>query len=180
MEHFNKILKKVGFSSIVVSLIFAILGLVLIMKPEGTVKFISYIIGTMFILVGIVRIMTYVFSKNKYDFYNYDMLFGIISILIGIVAIIYTDTIGTIFRIIVGIWIIYSGLTRIDLSIKLKELNSIVWTYSLGLSVTMLLGGIYILVNSGAIVITIGVLMLVYAIIDIIESVFFMKNVNKI
>ena len=40
MESLKKIFKKTGWVSILESLIFAILGIVLVCKPEGTVKFI--------------------------------------------------------------------------------------------------------------------------------------------
>ena len=44
----------------------------------------------------------------------------------------------------------------------------------------MFIAGIYIICNSGVIVVTIGVVILVYAILDIIESIMFLGNVNKI
>ena len=44
----------------------------------------------------------------------------------------------------------------------------------------MLICGIYIVANSGAIVSTIGVFVLIYSIIDIIENIIFLKNVNDI
>ena len=48
-------------------------------------------------------------AKGKYDFYNYDLIYGIIAIIIGIVTIIYSSAIGSVFRVIIGIWIIYSS-----------------------------------------------------------------------
>ena len=44
----------------------------------------------------------------------------------------------------------------------------------------MLACGIFITFKSGSIVIAIGVVMIVYSIIDIIEDVIFMKNVKDI
>ena len=49
MEYIQKIFKKSGWISIIESVIFAILGLILIWKPEGTVKFVSYVLGIVFI-----------------------------------------------------------------------------------------------------------------------------------
>ena len=45
MEYLEKVLKKTGLSSLLISIIFAILGIVLIKNPDKTVKFISYILG---------------------------------------------------------------------------------------------------------------------------------------
>ena len=56
----------------------------------------------------------------------------------GIVTIRYSSAIGSIFRIIIGIWIIYSALIRMGLSVKLKNMNLNIWIYSLIIAIIML------------------------------------------
>lgn len=180
MEYFQKILKKSGWTSILESVIFAILGVILICKPEGTVKAISIILGLIFVVIGITKIMAYISTKGKNDFYNYDLVYGIMAIVIGIVAMTCGNTIIEMFRIIIGIWIIYSSLIRFNTSLKLKTLKSSVWIYSLILAIVMFICGLYITMNSGAVVVTIGIIMVLYSAIDIIENVIFMKNVKDI
>ena len=130
MEYLEKVLKKTGVTSLVTSIIFAILGAILIANPEGTIKFIAIILGVMFELVGLYKIINYFQNKGKYDFYNYDIAYGVIAIVLGIVTICYSTQIGAIFRIIIGLWIVYSAILRINLSIKLKAIASNVWIYS--------------------------------------------------
>lgn len=180
MDYIKKIFEKSGWISILESIIFAILGMILIANPEGTVKFISYVLGIIFIAVGIYKTCNYLASKGQYDFYNYDLIYGIIAIIIGIVTIIYSSAIGSIFRVIIGIWIIYSSLIRIGLSMKLKTQEFKIWGYSLVLALIMLACGLYITLQPGAVVVTIGVMMIISSIIDIIEDVIFMKNVKEI
>ena len=180
MAYLEKIFKKTGWISILESVIFAILGIILVWKPTDTVKAISYILGAIFIIIGISKIVNYFLAKGKYDFYNYDLIFGLMAIVIGIVTIVYTDTIGAIFRIIIGIWIIYSSLIRINLSFKLHAMNLNVWLYSLLLAIAMFMCGLFILMNSGSVVMTIGIYMIVYSVIDIIENLIFIRNVKEI
>ena len=180
MEYIEKIFKKSGWISILESLIIAALGVILICKPEGTVKVIACILGSIFILAGIYKIINYISSKGRYNFYDYDLSYGLVACIIGIITIAYSSAIGSIFRIIIGIWIIYSSFIRMDLSVKFKTLDSKVWIYSLILAIIMFACGIYITVNSGAIIVTIGVMMIVYSIIDIIEDIIFIKNVKEI
>ena len=59
MEYFEKIMKKTGWTSLLSSIVFAILGIILITNPEGTVKFVSAILGIMFILAGAYKIISY-------------------------------------------------------------------------------------------------------------------------
>ncbi len=180
MEYIEKIFKKTGWISILESIIFAILGIIVIWKPEGTVKAISYILGVIFVVVGIGKIINYFSSKGKYDFYNYNLIYGLMACILGIVTIVYSNTIGSIFRIIVGVWIIYSSFMRMSLSVKLKTLKLNIWVHSLILSIIMFICGLYITMNSGAVIVTIGIMMIVYSIIDIIEDVIFMKNVKEV
>lgn len=180
MEYLKKILKKTGRISILESLIFAILGIILVSNPEGTITVISRILGAVFIIIGILKIISYFITKEKNDFYNYDLIYGIVAIIIGIVVIAYMNIIGSLFRIIIGIWIIYTALIRINLAIKIKNINSTIWIYSLILAILMLICGVYTIANSGVIVVTIGTIMIIYAIADIIENIIFMKNIKDI
>lgn len=180
MEYIEKIFKKSGWISILESVIFAILGAILIWKPEGTVKVVSWILGLIFIIIGVYKIINYISAKGKYDFFNYDLIYGLMAAVIGIVTICYSSTIGSIFRVIIGIWIIYSSFIRISLSVKLKNLKLNIWVYSLILAMIMFICGLYITMNSGAVIVTIGVMMIVSSIIDIIEDIIFMKNVKEI
>ena len=124
MEYLQKILKKSGQASIIESIIFAILGIVLIAKPEETVKVISYILGAGLIIVGIYQIVNYIKMNGQNDLYNYHLIYGVMTIVIGIITIIYSATIGSIFRIIIGIWIIYSSVVRASSSLKLRAIKS--------------------------------------------------------
>ena len=148
MEYLEKVLKKTGVKSLVTSIIFAILGAILIANPEGTIKFIAIILGVMFGLVGLYKIINYFENRGKYDFYNYD--------------------------------IVYSAILRINLSIKLKAIESNVWIYSLVIALIMAICGIFIICNSGAVIVTLGVVVVIYSVLDVIESIMFLNNVSKL
>ena len=70
MEYLKEILKKSGRASIIESIIFAILGIILVNNPVGTVKAITGILGTIFIVIGIIKIINYFISKGNSDFYE--------------------------------------------------------------------------------------------------------------
>lgn len=180
MEYLQKILKKTGQASIIESIVFAILGVCLIANPEEIVKIISYILGGGLIIVGIFKIINYIKTKGQNDLYNYNLIYGVMAIVMGIVTIVYSSTIGNIFRIVIGIWIIYSSVVRASSSLKLKAINSNIWIYTLIISIIMFCCGLYIVLNQGTIIVTIGILMIVYAIMDIIENIIFLRNIKNI
>lgn len=178
MEYIQKILKKTGYVSMLESILFAVLGVVLIAKPEETVKVISYILGACFILVGIYKIVSYMQVKSKDSVYSYHLIYGVMAIVIGLIAIVYSSTIGTIFRIVIGIWIIYSSVVRASSSLRLKALKSNIWVYPMIISIIMFGCGLYIALKEGTIIITVGILMLIYAIMDIIENIIFIRHIK--
>lgn len=177
MENF---LKKTGLESVITSLVFAVIGILFICNPEGTFTFATTILGLIFIIGGIIKIINYFKNRGILDFYNYELIYGIIAIIIGIVVIVYSNALETIFRIIIGIWIIYSGIMRLLLASKLKAIESQSWKPVLIIAVIMLICGLFITFNSGAIIMTIGIIMLIYAIMDLIEGFVFIRNVDKI
>lgn len=179
MEYLTKIMKKTGWGSLLVSIIFAILGIILINNPLGAIKTVSCILGTIFIVIGIYKIISYFITKGKYDLFNFDLAFGIIAIIIGLATIVYIKQIGTVLRIIMGIWIIYSSIMRINLSAKLKMIDSRMWIYCLVLAFVMLIAGTYILFTPNIILVTIGITILIYSILDIIESIIFLLNIKN-
>ena len=176
----KNILKKSGWIDILVSIVFAIIGIFMIVKTDLAIKIISYVLGGMFIAMGIVKSTDYFLSKGKYDFYNYDLVYGIIAIIIGLITIFCSGLIESMFRIMIAFWIIYSGLIRLSLSLKLHSVQIDMWNISLILSIIMIISGVYILFQNGALILTIGIIMLVYSIIDLIESAIFIKYVDEL
>ena len=151
-------------------------------NPNTTFKVISYVIGGIFIEYGIIKIIEYFNAKGEYDLYNYELVYGIMAILLGIIVMACSGMIETILRILIGIWIIYSAVMRLGLALKLQKIESDkkIWVAVLLIALAILLCGLYIIATPGIIVMTIGVIMVVYAIMDIVEEIIFMKNVKDL
>lgn len=180
MEYLEKIFKRTGWTSLLTSLVFAILGILLITNPERSTKVVSLIVGILFIIVGLYKLVDYCLTRGKYNFYNYDIAYGIIAIILGIITIVYKSQIETIFRVLIGIWIVYTGIIRLSLSFKLKLVESPTWICSLLISIVMIVCGLYTIFVSNAIVVTIGIVILIYSILDMIEDIIFLSNIKKL
>ena len=176
----KSLLKKSGWIDILVSIIFGVIGVFMIVKTDLAIKIMSYVLGGIFIAMGVIKCVDYFISKGKYDFYNYDLVYGIIAIVLGLVTIFCSGLIESMFRIMIAIWIIYSGLVRLSLSLKLRAAQISMWGVSLALSILMIIGGILMIFQSGALVLSMGIIILVYSIFDLIENIIFMKNVDEL
>lgn len=180
MEYFKNILKKSGWMAIAESVTFVILGLILALRPDEIMSIIAYLIGAVFVVIGFIKIINYIQDKGSNNLYNYDFIYGIMSIVIGIVVIVYRAYISKIFGIVIGIWIIYSSVIRASSALKLRTIKSNIWIYSMILAAIMFVCGLYIILNTGVIISTIGIIMIIYAVLDIIENIIFINNVKKL
>ena len=90
------------------------------------------------------------------------------------------EDITNVFRIIIGIVIIYESLVRINSAIKLANAKIEAWKYILSLALLMLVIGVFVTFNTGAVVTLIGALMIVTGIIGIIGDAMFIQHVNTI
>lgn len=178
-KYLKKYLKKDAMESILAAIIFLIIGVLFVRNPEAIKMTFSYIVGGIFALLGILKIINYFVEKGNEDFFNYDLVFGIIALIIGIILITQYSFINTLFRISIAIWLIYSGLIRGTTAMKLKSFELKNWWVVLVSAILMALAGIYIMSFTGIIEVTLGVIMICYAVIDIINGILFMVDINK-
>ena len=172
----KEFLKRSGWTDLIISLIFILFGIMLMARPETIMAIISNVLGLIFIVMGILKIIQY-YSTGKINKYLIPM--STILIIVGIVVMFCTEIILSLFRILIAIWIIYTGIMNFHTSFVWKEYKSKLWVTTLILSFVMILAGIYVLVNSGAIIQTIGIILVLYGIVDIIENIIFIKKVDN-
>lgn len=172
--------KSVGWMAILESIIIGVLGGLLIWNPDGMMKLIFYIVGILLIVKGVYKIVNYFAVHGRYDFYNNDLLYGIIALVFGILAVVLWEQLSGAIGLVVGAWMIYGALVRMNTAIKLHSAGVKEWFYVLLLSLAMLALGIYMIVSVGAVLAVVGWIMIASAIIGVIDDVVFMRHVDAI
>ena len=165
--------------SILMSLIFLIFGILLFINPEGVIVTISVIIGIIGMIFGLFEIIFYFKSMS-----HTALISGVFSLIAGVVLVTNTNILATIIPMIIGIGMVLKGVKKLELAASFKEQNIDNWSYVLIGAILGLLCGIFFIANPimGAVVTTqiIGLLIIIYAIISIIDNIIFNKNVKKI
>ena len=173
-------LKQSAWLSVLESLLTVILGIFLIAWPDVAIKIISYVVGVFFIVKGTYQIINYFVVKGQNDFFDNSLLFGIISVLVGISVLLMGEEITSVFRIVIGIWMIYEALVRVNTSIKLNAAKISAWKYTLVLAICMLIIGIFVTFSNGAIITLVGWMMVLAGIIGVVSDVMFIQYVNDL
>ena len=116
----KEMIKRTAVVSIITSLIFAVLGIVMIANPEAAIEIVAAVLGITVIVIGAEKIISYFVMKGNLDFFNYELIYGIVAILFGILIMTHSNTFASIERIIIGIAYCTkaSGLTSIPTEIK--------------------------------------------------------------
>jgi uncharacterized membrane protein HdeD (DUF308 family) len=172
----EKFLKKSSWTDVVVSLLFILFGIMLISRPESIMSVVSILLGAICVVTGVLKGIDY-YATDKQD--NYLLAIAIAMIITGIIIMFCADIIFSFFRILIAIWIIYSGIVNLQTTIVWKDYKSRLWILTLLLAIAMIIGGIYILINNGAMLQIVGGIIVVYGIIDIIESIIFIKKIDN-
>ena len=60
-----------------------------------------------------------------------------------------------------------------------KDYKSRLWLLTLILSIIMIIGGVYILANNGAMLQIVGAIIVSYGVIDVIENMIFIKKIEN-
>lgn len=172
--------KGTGWLAILESIVIGVLGGLLIADPTGVTKMIFYVVGFFLIIKGVYKVINFFLVHGKYDFYNNDLLYGIIALVFGVIAVVLWEPLGKIISIIVGAWMIYGALVRINTAIKMHAAGVKEWFYVLLLALVLMALGIYMVVSIGAALTIVGWTMIAAAVVGIIEDVFFIRNIDAV
>ncbi len=178
VEQVGNDIKKSAWFSVAESLAIIVLGVLFIVWPDFMAKIVSYLVGAFFIIKGAFQIINYFLEKGQNDFYNNELLVGVISVLIGITVLAMGGNIANLFRIVLGIWLVYESLVKINTAIKLSAVNMSIWKYVLLLALGIMALGVFVIVNDVTVVI--GWMMIIAGLIGIVGDVLFIQKVDTL
>ena len=168
----SRFISKVFKSSLISSVCLSILGLLLIFEPTAVIVSISYIIGAVLIAMGVLGAMRYFYAEIKSII---DIVYGVVTVILGIVVILYPNAIAKIIPYIMGILIIVSSVTKIQYAITLKKYNNEMWKSSLIISLITLIFGLFLVFNPFAaaefVLKLVGWIILIYGILDLVSTI---------
>ena len=99
------------------------LGLIIFIKPEIMIHFVMFLIGLWALFIGIVQI-SYLLKIRKIIKLPFLTLSGsIISMIIGIIFMFYPEIIISTFSVIIGIIILFAGITMLYLGYNINKAN---------------------------------------------------------
>ena len=175
-------MKKFFRSSLITSLFLIALGILLIFQSEVTIITIAYVVGSVIIALGVLSGIKFFSNLSKEKKSELDLVYGIISVVLGIVIIDNPEGVASIMPIILGVSIIISSATKLQYAFELKANNNNLWKTTMLLSIISTICGLVLLFNPFKAISyftkLVGVFIIIYAVLDMISTYTIKRNVK--
>ena len=172
VQRFNKFL----YSSIIISVLRLLIGIIFLVFPETSFETITYVLASILMVNGIY----FMIEKESNLLYTSFLTLGVVELLLGIVLLIKPDLMKTLFPIVM----VAKSTFDLRLSLLLKKYEYSNWSSIFICSIISIICGLIIIINPniGAIALTasLGILIIVSSVSNIIDTIIFKKNVNSV
>jgi len=171
-------MKRKSNVSLLSAIIFFVLGTIIFVNPDILVKVISYGLGGILILVGTYKTVNYYVQDKRLGIVNRNELaFGITAVILGLLFIFLAGAIELLLRFIVGGWLVLAGLKKITATFFTTDRSAKFYALLI-VGFLLIAGGLYIILISNLALSIIGLIMMLYGLIDVI-SFFVNKNTTE-
>lgn len=170
-------------SSIVANIITAIIGILVFIFSEQIGKFIGYIVGLIFIYTGILAIYKFL-KRDGAKLYSLNIIFGILSVILGIVIILVPTSIISYINILFGIFLIIAGGNKFTYGVWFKIGDDASWGITIVSGIMLILFGVLLIANPFESFMTatklVGIFLILYSILDVTTSVMLRRRSDEI
>lgn len=167
-------------SSLISAIIFFILGAIMFTSPDVMVIVISRILGGTICIIGIFNcIKNYLEVKRDNSTPSTGMVTGILGIIIGLVFIFLAGVIEALIRFVIGGFILFIGINKFINVLYLKKNTSKFFVLFI-ISLILLIGGLYTILEANLAFQAIGIILMIYALLEIFSYIFCKRESNVI
>ena len=176
-------IKKIYNISLISSILLFVFGLLMAINSEAFLKTMTIILGVILIIIGVFPIFEYFRTKGSLGA-GIGLISGIFSVVCGLMFLFNEDMLMILVPVFIGVWMIINGINKIQLELQLRDDNENTWIITFVYSIIIvILGGFFIIKPvSGANIVatTIGIILCIYAIFDIVDCILIKIKVKKI
>lgn len=167
-------------SSLLSSILFFILGAILFTSAEKVLSTISIIIGIILATSGVISLVVYFLKAKKgLNYSKGGLVYGIIALILAIIFIFFSILVEQFIRFIVGAWILFTGIIRLINALSINKKNNKFISLLL-VSILLIIVGVYTILIGDIIFSTLGLIMMIYAAIEIAGYILSNKDTKDV
>ena len=165
-------LKKIEKSMIFSTIVTLVLGLLLTIFPDMSLKILAYVIGISLMVMGGAFIIDYVKGTRLEKITSISFVLGVIFIGVGLFFIVAHAKLLNFIMVIIGIIFLIKGLCKVQLALNVRGVLD-AWKYNLIVGAVTLSIGLILVLNPGKSVETflrvVGIFIIVGSFADLAE-----------
>lgn len=175
----DNFLKKFKANDLLSSLIFVVIGLVLLIWPGTSTQVVCMVLGGVLLAYGIIQIVLYLFAKEKTLYHQGMLILGIILSVIGAWILLKPEMIIAAVPVIMGIIIVMHGLHNVVQGLQLKGMDYEKWWIAFALGIVTVVLGSILIYNPFSVVNTVVRVIGAFLIYDGISRIWITSRVSK-
>ena len=138
-------LKAIRNSLILTSILYTLLGVVLMLRPGSALKLACTLIGVVTLGYGVVRVAGYCRGSGSYD-QRFDLFLGIVLALLGVFLLVTPQVLVSVIPVALGLYILVDSVSAVKKALDMKALGFEKWWISLSAALVLaLLGAVMVL-----------------------------------
>ena len=137
-------LKNMTVSFVFLSILYLLLGIVLLVWPTLVMDIISYAFGAILLLYGLFAIVGFYRSEDRRGGAFLGLFLGIVAAAVGAIMVLYPPLIQSIIPVILGLYIAIDGLLSVKRTLELHRMDYARWNVNLILSLVSAGLGIFV------------------------------------
>ena len=172
------------YGEIAVNIIYAIFGVLLFIWPTMSLDVIRVSFGLLMLVTSIYQLIKYVMRSAKKGPYIFDLYFGIVGIVLSLLLLFQPIVITNIVVLFLSIWFIVQGILKSIYGVKLLKKKEEIAPLIIACAASFIIAGLFILIFPNMILVNltkgIGLFIIIYAVIDIMQDVLFIKRAKAL
>lgn len=168
--------------SIILDIVFLLIGLYFIINPYSGLRGCEIAFSLVLLVSGVMALFDCT-AKKVITLFNFSFIYGVLSVIFGLLIIFNPLALANIVSISFGIWMTLSGLLKLSHSLNLKKSNEECWVVLLGIGVITAIMGILLIFNPFIqlyITQAVGTFLCLYSVLDFTNSILLKKRSKEI
>ena len=159
-------------STLIKDLLCFVLGIILLTSKSTLLDLVALIAGIICTTIGSIQLIFYIYHRVKLNYNNYnELMTGLVFLILGLIVMFYSNVFTVTIRIIIGTFILFTGINRLILALSVKEVDKRSYKTYLGSSIIIFIAGIFLITNLFDRLI--GLFIILYALSDIFNYVYY-------
>lgn len=177
-----KELKGIKWEAIFTQILVILLGIVLLFNPETTARTVCYIIGMIIMAAGVIKILSYFLTSFENNWQKNSFVSGAVLVMVGILFMVKVEVIMSIIPIIMGIFVLLSGVGKLQAVFDLRRMKSDGWIGLLIIAIiNIALGGLLFsdVIRAAKLMIrVVGACMIYSGVTDLVNIIYMSKKMS--